>query len=501
MKAHIIEVDSTTRLVELPCDEWPDRRPLQRELPPANPFPMDALGDMLAPAARKMETIIQAPAAICGNSMLAGAALAAQAHADVVIDGRACPVSEIFLTIGESGERKSEVDKVALWPHRKHERNLREQHKQDLHAYQRDREAYDKAKQEVLSSKQNKSFEDKRRALDNLDASPFPPLEPVLICEEPTYEGLVKLFAVGQPSVGVFSDEGGRFIGGHGMNPDNLLKTAAGMSGLWDGKPIDRVRGGDGATKVYGRRVSCHLMAQPEVSQLMLSNHVLISQGLLSRCLVTWPESTAGTRFYCEEDLSASPEIVQYNAMMLAILDTPLPLVEGARNELNPRQLPLAPDAKQLWIRFHDHVERQLAAGGELAPIKGLGNKAPEHAARLAGVLALVEDLHCNWIRLEHMTAGIELVTHYLNEALRLYEAGVQDPTLTLAQKLLDWLKAKDKMIITLPEIYQHGPKRIRTAARARELMAILMEHGEAIPAESAEYRGKRYFEAWSIRP
>lgn len=95
------------------------------------------------------------------------------------------------------------------------------------------------------------------------------------------------------------------------MNPDNLLKTAAGLSGLWDGKPIDRVRGGDGSTKLYGRRVSLHLMVQPEVSQLMLSNPVLIGQGLLSRCLVTWPESTAGTRPYREEDLSASNRLLK----------------------------------------------------------------------------------------------------------------------------------------------------------------------------------------------
>lgn len=74
-------------------------------------------------------------------------------------------------------------------------------------------------------------------------------------------------------------------------------------------------------------------------------------------------------------------------------------------------------------------------------------------------------------------------------------------PKLTLAQRLLDWLKAKDKTIITLPEIYQHGPNLIRTAATARDLMGILVKHGEATPAESAEYGGKRYSEAWSIRP
>ena len=513
MTGRVLEIDPNTRLVEVdPGDrnataddfkgrEWPERKPLQRELPPANPFPLGALGGILAPAAQKMQTIIRAPAAICGNSVLAAAALAVQAHADVVIDGRVFPASEIFLTIGESGERKSEVDKAAQCPHRKHERSLCEQYKQDVIGYQRDREAYDKTKSEVLSSKQNKSLDAKRRALAELGDVPLPPLEPLLLCEEPTYEGLVKLLAAGQPSVGLFSDEGGRFIGGHGMNPDNLLKTAAGMSGLWDGKPVDRVRGGDGATKLYGRRVSCHLMVQPEISQLMLSNSILIAQGLLSRCLVTWPESTAGTRFYCEEDLSVSPEITKYTARISAILETPLPLAEGARNELNPRQLPLAPDAKRIWINFHDHVERQLADGGELAPIRGLGNKAPEHAARLASVLALGDDLHCPCIRLEHIKAGIELVTHYLNEALRLYEAGIQDPTLALTQKLLVWLKAKGKAIITLPEVYQHGPNPIRTAAKARELMAILVDHGEAIPVgDGVEYRGKRYFEAWRVR-
>ena len=68
---------------------------------------------------------------------------------------------------------------------------------------------------------------------------PEPPIEPLIIVEEPTYEGLVKYLARGQPSVGLFSDEGGRFVGGNAMNRDNLLKTLAGLSSLWDAKPIN----------------------------------------------------------------------------------------------------------------------------------------------------------------------------------------------------------------------------------------------------------------------
>ncbi len=140
-----------------------------------------------------MRTIIQAPAAICGNSLLAAADLAVQAHADVVIDGRVFPISEMFVTVGQTGERKSEADKVALRPLREYERALADKYGQDMLAYQRDHDAYEKTKQEALGSKQNKSYEAKRRALAELGEAPVRPLEPLLLCEEPTYEGLVKL--------------------------------------------------------------------------------------------------------------------------------------------------------------------------------------------------------------------------------------------------------------------------------------------------------------------
>jgi hypothetical protein len=77
---------------------------------------------------------------------------------------------------------------------------------------------------------------------------PVLPIMPIIIVEAPTYEGLVKYLEYGQPSVGLFSDEGGRFLGGNAMNRDNLLKTLAGLSSIWDAKPnkpITRMRSGD----------------------------------------------------------------------------------------------------------------------------------------------------------------------------------------------------------------------------------------------------------------
>ena len=67
----------------LPPAEPP--RPLMRELPPADPFPVDALGEVLRAAAHAIHDRVQAPLAICGQSVLAAAALAGQGHADVVL--------------------------------------------------------------------------------------------------------------------------------------------------------------------------------------------------------------------------------------------------------------------------------------------------------------------------------------------------------------------------------------------------------------------------------
>lgn len=467
-------------------------RPLQRKPSVPTPFPIESLGDVLGGAARAMEEVIQAPLAICGNSVLAAGSLAVQGHANLLIDGRRHPLSEFFITIGQTGERKSAVDNIALWPHRRREEQLRAEYEQEFNEYQRCADAFKKSKEEAISSTKSKSYESKKKALSELGDPPQEPLKPLLICEEPTYEGLTLMLAHGQPSIGLFSDEGGRFIGGHGMNSDNALKTAAGMSGLWDGKPISRVRAGDGAVLLPGRRVSFHLMAQPDIAQLMLSNSVLIEQGLLSRCLVTWPTSTAGKRLYKEVDLSEQSAIKTYSAAMFRLLEAKLAMREGSRNELAPRDITLDHDAKQIWIAFHDTVEGQLVDGGELAQIRGLANKAPEHAARIAGILALVEDSSCVDISAECMEAGIALVTHYLNEAMRLYEAGIADPDIKDAEKLLAWAKGRQGKLISLVEMYQYGPSSVRVASRARHLIKILEEHGHAVPVQD-----ERHKEVW----
>jgi hypothetical protein len=106
-----------------------------------------------------------------------------------------------------------------------------------------------------------------------------------------------------------------------------------------DGEPIKRVRVNDGTSILPGRRVAMHLMAQPDVAAIMLSDRILLNQGFLSRCLVSAPESTSGTRLWREPCTSAEAAIKRYGARLLELLERPLPLAQGKANELAPRVL------------------------------------------------------------------------------------------------------------------------------------------------------------------
>jgi hypothetical protein len=277
-------------------------RPLRREPLPADPFPLEALGSILGPAVEAIIDHVQCPAAIAGQSVLAAAALATQGHADVALaHGHNAPLAGFFVTIAQSGERKSEADRKALRPIQKREEALRAGYDIDLLAHELRREAWEAQRRKILRAQGKgaaKTLDEKNAALEELGPPPRAPLTPLLTCPEPTFEGLCRLLASGHPSVGVFSAEGGQFVGGYGMSEDNRLKTAAALSGLWDGGPIKRVRSGDGIIILPGRRISMHLMLQPGVSMRLLGDPTLIDQGLFSRVLATMPDTNAGLRLW-----------------------------------------------------------------------------------------------------------------------------------------------------------------------------------------------------------
>ena len=345
LPARITEADLVAALTDAGPAATDGPIPLFPPMPEAERFPIEALGPVLSRAADAISRKVQVPEAIAAQSVLAVAALALQAHADVMLPyGQTRPLSLFFVTVAASGDRKSTADNEALWPIRKREKTLKEEHENEHRLWSIAYAAWNAEKKKIEGNRKM-DFDARREALTDLGPEPERPLHPFLTAPEPTIEGLVKAWSSAPAALGIFTAEGGQFIGGHGMSQDNRLRTAAGYSEMWDGHPIKRIRSLDGVSILYGRRLSMHLMVQHEAAAQFLADPLLRDQGLLSRVLVAAPESIAGTRFYRDTAPEDDAAIRSYGARILSILEAPWPLAEGRRNELEPRALTIADDA------------------------------------------------------------------------------------------------------------------------------------------------------------
>lgn len=433
------------------CEALNLPRPLLEYRPEPLAYPVDALGQLLGPAVERMAEVIGVPCAMAAQSVLATAALVSQPHANVHLDGRTYPLSLYMLTVASSGDRKSAVDHLALAAAREWERRQWELYLEQL-----------KSNRAAVRGKH-----DVRELPD--------PVPPRLIIAEPTIEALIKSLCQGLPSMGLFNDEGGQFLGSSTMSKENQLKAITTLSALWDGSPIDRARSMPGESlRAYDRRLSLHLMLQPYLANQLLTDRMINGQGILGRCLISWPERLVGRRLYKAVDLTRDAKILRYQARITALLDKPMSLHKDG--SLNPERLELTPSARTAWIDIHDTIECQSGEFGELSGIQSVAGKAAANVLRIAGVLAVIEDTHA--VDEPHIQRASTLMDYYLAEIQRLTE---QEPINTLreeADRLLRWLTQKGWTQFSVRDLNRNGPRFARKSSHhAITLLVELISH------------------------
>ena len=449
----------------------PEPLPLQREIPPQEPFPISALGPIMERASEKVVKTTKVADSICGGSFLSAVALCVQGHRDVHFDGRKYPLSEFFLSIAPSGDRKSAADRLALRSVRNYEReNLKPEFDRLYKTWEDLFEAYIAKRKKLL---RNPDGAESRLAEI---VKPERPLDPFLICEEPTIAGLELLLFEGQPSIGLYSDEGGRFFGGFSMNKDNVTNAIAFLSKLWDGDPPSRVRK-DQRFRLYGRRLASHLMLQPTIFNGIISNRVIAEQGILARYLIASPPSAGNTGTYNDANLDLDPSLATYWDHCNRILDNAFPLAKGKKNELEPLPIHLSSEAKKAWIAFYETIESELGPAGRYKPVYSFAKKIAEHAVRIAGILEVFEDLGAKEVSVNSMERGVTLAQWYLKEALRINGVASVDHNLELAQLVLEFLKKRKEKQFPLWVVYKDGPYAIRDKERAQQILWILHKH------------------------
>jgi hypothetical protein len=438
-------------------------------------YPIDALGD-LAKYVRTVQSITQTPAGLAAIGGLTTLSMVAQSYVDVMtLEGFSKPTSIFFLVVGQSGERKSGVERRFMTAVRERANEL-------------------EAEAKLLKRRQEIRIANYDAEYNRIKNSKAPPIEReadmMALGERPsearghhltvknfTSEGLQRMLRTGQPSIGAIAPEGGTILAGPSMTEDNRLKTCAALIELWDGSKVEIARAGEGVSSMDGRRLTFSVMVQEHLAKQFIGNEAVRDQGLPARMLIAHPETTVGTRQFRQPEQHELDIMREFHDEVLRRMRRPLPLRDGTDADLSPRVLSLDGTAKSLLIEFYNWCEVRCAKGGEFDRIVSFALKSAEHAARIAGLLTWWRDEDCTRIDDEAVVGAIEIVKYHISEARRLWRAAGAPDADVRAQSLLDWLHAKGDDAVTVRKVVRGGPAQLRNSSAAREAINILVDH------------------------
>jgi hypothetical protein len=179
--------------------------------------------------------------------------------------------------------------------------------------------------------------------------------------------------------------------------------------------------------------------------------------------------------------------------------------------EKSQRNVKLSPHAKAYWIQLHNEFEAKC--GKEFQSIQAMACKAADQMARLAAILAYLDDSGLQLIPLAAVERAASLMDFYLNESLRLQEISEDDHRIKLAEKCLEWaFKEPDDKIVRrsddesntiqfhLQGFLQKGPNPLRTKVKAERILMFLHDYGLARKLPATKFGDKDRKEVWEIR-
>lgn len=469
-------IDAAVKVTSEAADEWPELQELITKINP-EPYPVDALPDLVRSAVNEVCGFVKAPLPLIAQSALSALSVSIQAHTDVERANRLSgPCSLYMLAIAESGERKTSCDGYFTAAIRDYEISEKDKAKPLIDAYETDLEVWQSRRsgiQEAIkaASKKGDSTETLRKECHSLDSEkPQKPKVPRLISEDATPEALASNLANEWPSGGIFSNEAGIVLGGHAMGKDTAMRNMGRLNSLWGGHIPDTQRRTTESYSTTTARLTVSLQVQKDTLKSFFDSTKGLARGsgFLARFLVAWPESTMGTRLF-EEAPDHWPALSAFNDRLTAILNKSAP-IDPDNGRLTPAMLQLDPTAKAHWVTFHNEIERELGATGEMADVRDVASKTADNAARIAALFHVFEGC-IGSIGPDIMESACRIAIWHLLESRRFFgELALPDETANpskLEAWLIDHAKREGIAKVRKSDTLQRGPLRKKDALDA----------------------------------
>lgn len=456
-------------------DAWGEPMPFLTPTAPAD-YPLEVLPEGIRSAIQEVHDFVKAPISMIASSALGAASLAVQAEVDVKrAEGLSGPTSIFMLVIADSGERKSSCDSHFTRGIKLFEDNASKKAMPLLKKYDAAFQAWDVkvkgAKAQIQNLQKDGKVTDGAEVvlMRLIEDKPKKPRVPRLFYSDTTSEELGFNLSHTWPSGGIMSAEAGLVLGGHSMAKDNAMRTFSVYNSLWDGGTVQIDRRMSTSFKIDKVRLTIVLQVQEATLRefVLKTGELARGTGFLARFLLCRPESTQGSRPFTEAPFMMG-NLMAFNDRLYAILESST-TIDGDGN-LTPRMLSLSPEAKLVWIDFHDLTESQLVTGGQYENVRDVASKIADNAARLAAIFHVYAE-KSGPISNEAMQAAVAVVQWHLDESLRFFSELAVPSSLSDAMRLERWMvksiKRRKDGSWKQNELRQRGPVRDKKALDA----------------------------------
>jgi hypothetical protein len=471
--------------------DWPAPQPIpaRGDVGAAAPFPLTLLPPALQSAVREVARFNKIPEASPALVGIGTLATAIGKRALVVErDGLIHHPALFLVGIAGSGERKSPAFRAMTRP--LEQWALEQEPEWDV-AVRRARARNAAVDSEIARLKRRKDsdLEDTAKQIEQLDAERLAvPPAPRLFTTDCTEERVFQMLHERQGAFSVMSGEGrpvfdailGKYSG-DGRTGDAVY--LAGISG--DTISRDRIGSSDGGPEERVIRRPCLnvcVMVQPDKYLEVAANPALRASGALARIWPAWLPSMVGQQHERpgEPGLHAD-RLGPYSALVLDVLRH-VPDQDRHGRPI-PHQARLSSEATETRIDLHNELQDRMGDGGDLADMRDIAAKAVTQICKLALVLHVAA--HPGVLRQpdSEIEAATWTAAHciglwFLDEAVRVQRAAVEDPMLETARRTLAWLGRRDEATVTTRTLSLYGPRPRPDAKIALAVLELLEDLG-----------------------
>ncbi|MGJ3438231.1 YfjI family protein [Serratia liquefaciens] len=447
-------------------------------------YPVEAFPPLLQDVIRALHTDTQIPIELIGNAVLTAASLACQSHVEVIQSHMttAEPCSLFLLTLAESGEGKSTINKKVMEPFYTFSETMKQEYQEHFADYKRKHKLW-KIRERVFTKRLQKAiekdFDDQEDAEEQLEAHNL--IEPIkphclnMLYEDATPKTLIQGLSE-YPVAGLLSDEAIIFFKGYTKNNLGLLNKT------WDGGTYS-YRRPDGETHDIKACLTLSLMVQPNVfnDYLEKNGDIAKGSGFLSRVLFANPISTISRRHGNGDHRDSSRALKTLHDRIIQLLEKQR--ADFYNTPTEKRALALCDEAVALQRQQRAETERKMVEGQEWAHIRDIASKAGANTLRLAAILTFIQDNENTQISAETLEGALKIINWHLHQAsLLFYPMSERYHFEQDVYALFAWLKNKflqgNASPIQINYVERFGPNRLRRIEKLKPVLEQLIGMG-----------------------